>query len=87
MNVYDEIEKFLEREKTEAEKAKEAEKNQVSIDPDSYIAKEIKYQTAMLHQMKAEIMEIKGEMRSRCSSSRKKPFIFKGKSRGHKRFT
>ena len=63
MSVYDEIEKFLGREKAEAEKAKEAEKNQVSIDPDSYIAKEIKYQTAMLHQMKAEIMEIKGEMK------------------------
>lgn len=87
MNVYDEIEKFMARERAEAEKAKETEKNQVSIDPNSYIAKEIKYQTAMLHQMQAEIMEIKGEMRSRCSPSRKKPFIFKGKRRRHKRLT
>lgn len=80
MNVCDEIEKFLAREKAEAEKAKESEKNQVSIDPDSYIAKEIKYQTAMLHQIKVEIMEIKKEMRSQGSPSRKKFFVFKGKS-------
>lgn len=80
MEIYEEIERFAAREKEEAEKVKTQEKNVVSIDPDSYIAKEIKYQTAMLHQMTAEIMEIKKEMRSQGSPSRKKLFVFKGKS-------
>lgn len=45
------IVKFAEQEKREAEKAVEEERNQISIAPNSYIAKEIKYQTALLHQI------------------------------------
>ena len=49
------IERFAQRERDEAEKACKEEKNQVSINPDSYIAKEIKYQTALIHGMQEEM--------------------------------
>lgn len=49
------IAEFMEKEKDEAAKAKESEKNIVCIDPDSYIAKEIKYQTALLHETLTEL--------------------------------
>ena len=45
------IVKFAEQEKREAEKAAEKESDQMCINPNSYIAKEIKYQTALLHQI------------------------------------
>ena len=48
------IAKFAERERKEAMKAKTEEKNLTCIDPDSYIAKEIKYQTAIAHQILEE---------------------------------
>lgn len=54
-----EIAKFAERERQEAMKAKTDEKNLVCIDPDSYIAKEIKYQTAIEHQILEEIRQQK----------------------------
>lgn len=46
---------FAKREREEAAKAKETEENIVCIHPDSYIAKEIKYQTALLHEILAEL--------------------------------
>ena len=46
--IYEEIRKFAEREKKEVENALQEEKKQVCIKADSYIAKEIKYQTALL---------------------------------------
>lgn len=54
MNRTDEIAKFAEREREEAIKAKAEEKNLACIDPESYIAKEIKYQTAIEHQILEE---------------------------------
>lgn len=56
-DIYEEVRKFAEGEKAEAEKALQAEENQVCIKADSYIAKEIKYQTAMLHQILNELRE------------------------------
>lgn len=50
-NINEGIRKFTEQEKKEAEKALKTEKNQVCIKADSYVAKEIKYQTALLHQI------------------------------------
>lgn len=46
---------FFDRDRKEAEKAAETEKNQMSIDPNCYIAKEIKYQTALLHRILEEV--------------------------------
>lgn len=54
MSMTDKVAKFAEREREEAMKAKTKEKNQVCIDPESYIAKEIKYQTAIEHQILEE---------------------------------
>lgn len=53
-DIYDAIAKFALREKQEAEKAAQEEKDTVSINPDSYIAKEIKYQTVIAHQILEE---------------------------------
>lgn len=58
MNIENRIAEFARREKNEAEKSKEIEKNQVCINPDSYMAKEIKYQTALLHQILNELQTI-----------------------------
>ncbi len=54
MSIHEEIAKFAERERKEAMKAKTEEKKLTCIDPDSYIAKEIKYQTAITHQILEE---------------------------------
>lgn len=43
---------FCDRERKEAENAVATEKDQVRINPDCYIANEIKYQTALLHGLK-----------------------------------
>lgn len=59
MEIKKAITEFADKERKEAEEAKEKEKNQVCIDPDSYIAKEIKYQTALMHQILDEIRDIK----------------------------
>lgn len=56
-DFYEEIRKFAEREKAEAEKAIQTEENQVCIKADSYVAKEIKYQTALLHQILNKLNE------------------------------
>lgn len=54
------IVKFAGQERQAAEAAKETEQNQVEINPNCYIAKEIKYQTALIHQILEEIWDIKG---------------------------
>ncbi len=54
-DIYEAVRKFAEDEKAEAEKALQTEENQVCIKPDSYIAKEIKYQTALLHQILSKL--------------------------------
>ena len=82
-DIYEEIRKFAEGEKEEAEKALQTEENQVCIKADSYIAKEIKYQTALLHHIFNRLNEIslsekKGN--KRCSPFFKLSKIFKSKS-------
>jgi hypothetical protein len=57
-DIYEEIRIFAEGEKEEAEKALQTEENQVCIKADSYIAKEIKYQTALLHHIFNRLNEI-----------------------------
>lgn len=46
---------FARKEMEEAENAKKREKKQVYINPDSLIGKEIKYQTALLHEILHEL--------------------------------
>jgi len=46
---------FAERQRDEARKAMKSERKQVCIKPDSYIAKEIQYQTALLHEILVEL--------------------------------
>ena len=82
MNINETIAEFAKREREEAEKAKENERNMASIDPESYIAKEIKYQTALLHAISEEIYKLKKAIEKneeQSPSSRKKFFIFKSK--------
>lgn len=55
MNIEEAIAEFAEREREEAEAAKEKERNQMCLDLESYMAKEIKYQTALLHRLLEEI--------------------------------
>lgn len=49
---------FFERERNEVAKAVKEEKKQVCIKADSYIAKEIKYQTVLLHRILEELRRI-----------------------------
>lgn len=63
-NIYHAISEFAKIEMEDAKKEKKGRlslKVEVSIDPDSVIGKEIKYQTALLH-------EILNEIRGRKSS-------------------
>lgn len=81
-SIYEEIEKFAERERAEAEKALQTEENQVCIKADSYVAKEIKYQTALLHQILDKINELQYSKRKgnkKCSPLFKLQKIFKCK--------
>lgn len=58
-NVYQMVVKFLRLDRDEAEKALRNEKKQVCIKSDSYMAKEIKYQTALLHEVLSEVRKRK----------------------------
>ena len=51
MDIERMISKFRKRELEEELKAKKREKQQVNINPDSLVGKEIKYQTALLHEI------------------------------------
>ena len=66
MNIQEAIVEFAKREREEAEKAKENERNIASIDPESYIAKEIKYQTTLLHAISEEVYQIKKDIKASC---------------------
>lgn len=57
MNVEKIIAKFFDREQQEEERAKKYKKN-VDIDPDTYIAKEIKYQTALLKDIQYQLSQL-----------------------------
>lgn len=72
---------FANREKKEAEISIEKEKNQVCINPDSYIAKEIKYQTALLHQIQSEIQGIKKKKEDRSPRFSRLKIFFRCKCR------
>ena len=67
-----EISDFMKRQLEEQKLAKKKEKIQVCIKPDSYIGKEIQYQTALLHEILDEIREQRRE--KAVSQNTKFPF-------------
>lgn len=57
-DIFEALTEIAKSQKEETERAVQTEENQVCIKADSYIAKEIKYQTALLHQLSNELMEL-----------------------------
>ena len=57
MNIEKSIAAFLKTQQDSQKRSKRKEKHQVCIKPDSYIGREIQYQTALLHEILAEIRE------------------------------
>lgn len=55
MEIEKKLSEFMKKQLKEQKHAKRKEKIQVCIKPDSYIGKEIQYQTALLHEILAEI--------------------------------
>lgn len=55
MDIEREISEFKKNELKEVEESRKKEKKQVYIAPDSLIGKEIKYQTALLHEILHEL--------------------------------
>ena len=60
MKIEKKISEFMKKQVEEQKLAKRKEKIQVCINPDSYIGKEIQYQTALLHELLAEVRKNKG---------------------------
>lgn len=60
MDIENRIREFLKKQVEEQKLAKKKEKLQVCINPDSYIGREILYQTALLHEILAEVRKNKG---------------------------
>ncbi len=56
------ISDYMNKQLEEQEKSKSKEKRQVYINPDSYIGKEIQYQTALLHEILAEVRKNKDSL-------------------------
>ena len=65
LDVTEAIARYEELKKKEIEDSRKKERHQVAIDPDSYIGREIIYQTALLH----EIKDILNEIRNKGSMS------------------
>lgn len=65
LDVTEAIARYEELKKKEIEDSRKKERHQVAIDPDSYIGREIIYQTALLH----EIKDILNEIRNKSSMS------------------
>lgn len=55
MDIERKISEFKKNELKEVEESRKKEKKQVYINPDSLIGKEIKYQTALLHEILHEL--------------------------------
>ncbi|MCI9439332.1 MAG: hypothetical protein HFH85_19730 [Lachnospiraceae bacterium] len=60
MDIEKTISEFMKRQAEEQRAARKKERLQVCIKPDSYIGKEIMYQTALMHEILAELRKDKG---------------------------
>ncbi len=63
MNIYRTISNFENNKRNEAKKEQKKFKRNVRIDPDSLIAKEIMYQTALIHEILYEVRTLKEKMK------------------------
>lgn len=75
--INEQISTFLDVERKSAQKALSQEKNQVSINPNTYIAKEIMYQTALLQQILHEIGQMKFELEREQKNRQHKCCLFR----------
>lgn len=64
VEIEDKVAEFMKKQMEQEKDAKKKEKVQVCIKPDSYIGKEIQYQTALLHQILMEIRKNKGSAKT-----------------------
>lgn len=62
MHMEERISEFMKKQMEEQKRTKKKEKIQICINPDSYIGKEIQYQTALLHEILAEVRKSKGSV-------------------------
>ena len=75
MSIYEEVTAFANNERKEALIASKKEKNQVTLNPNSYMAKEIKYQTALLQQVLHEVVTLKVMLDNKKSGTNTVPQI------------
>lgn len=75
MSIYEEVTAFANNERKEALNASKKEKNQVTLNPNSYMAKEIKYQTALLQQVLHEVVTLKVMLNNKKSGTNTVPQI------------
>lgn len=60
LGIEKKISEFMKKQVEEQKLARRKEKIQVCIKPDSYIGREIQYQTALLHEILEEVRKNKG---------------------------
>lgn len=75
MSIYEEVTAFANNERKEVLIASKKEKNQVTLNPNSYMAKEIKYQTALLQQVLHEVVTLKVMLNNKKSGTNTVPQI------------
>lgn len=64
MEIEGKISEFLKKQLEQEKAAKKKERVQVCIKPNSYIGREIQYQTALLHEILREIRKGRGSTRT-----------------------
>lgn len=64
MDIERKISEFLKKQLEQENASRKKEKVQVCIKPNSYIGKEIQYQTALLHEILREIRQKKGSAKT-----------------------
>ena len=75
MSIYEEVTAFANNERKEVLIASKKEKNQVTLNPNSYMAEEIKYQTALLQQVLHEVVTLKVMLNNKKSGTNTVPQI------------
>lgn len=64
MDIEKSVSEFMRRQAEEERAVRKKEKYQVCIKPDSYIGREIMYQTALMHEILAELRKDKGSSKA-----------------------
>lgn len=72
-NDYEMLSRFAKNQRNEFLKESKQRKHQVSLDPDSLMAREIVYQTALIHQILNEVRNVNAKWgKEKCFTKRKK---------------